>query len=273
MLRLLSLLAAFALLLPAPALAEVKALVIASDYAGLADKRLALANPVADARMVEAALRRTAVDDIASLHDPDAEQWDAAFDLYANSLSGDDIALMYFAGHGFQIDGQNYLLASDGRSLIGLDPLLRRLTERARGVVFVIDACRINPLLESPSSTEMQIVSVEDATRTLQTITLDDIVFAGKGLAQVGSLRGMSAVVFFSTEPGNVAQDGATPGKGSPFAKEFARQITRRQSLDEMFRRVAVAVNERTDGEQSPWRQGDLPFDVFIAGMRALPIP
>ena len=101
----------------------------------------------------------------------------------------------------------------------------------------------------------------------------DDLSNAGNGLAQLGNLRGLSAVVFFSTEPGIVAEDGDTPGLGTPFAKEFSGQIARRQSLDEVFRRTAVVANAVTDGRQSPRRQGDLPFNVFVAGMRALPIP
>jgi len=101
----------------------------------------------------------------------------------------------------------------------------------------------------------------------------DDLSNAGNGHAQLGNLRGLSAVVFFSTEPGIVAEDGDTPGLGTPFAKEFSGQIARRQSLDEVFRRTAVVANAVTDGRQSPWRQGDLPFNVFVAGMRALPIP
>ena len=78
--------------------------------------------------------------------------------------------------------------------------------------------------------------------------------------------------MLFSTEPGNVALDGDA-GVGSPFAKFAAKEISRRQSLDSAFRRIAVAVNKATGGQQSPWRQGDLPFDVYIAGMADFPVP
>lgn len=88
-----------------------------------------------------------------------------------------------------------------------------------------------------------------------------------------GEINLLSAVAFFSTEPGNVAEDGDQPGKGRSFAIELAKQIDRRQSLDEVFLKTAIAVNKRTEERQSPWRQGDLAFDVFVSGMRALPIP
>ena len=174
-----------------PARADVKALLLATDYAEAADSRLQLDNPIADGRMIAAALRRTTVDEIELVEEPDAVRWGTAFEDFAASLSGDDIAFVYFAGHGFQIDGANYLLAADGHSLIGLDAMLRRLTGEARGVVFVVDACRNNPLIEADRSTEMEIVAVEGAQRALDTVTLDDIVFSNRGLAQVGSLRGL----------------------------------------------------------------------------------
>lgn len=258
----------------APAQAATKALVIGSDYDKSNNKKLHLANPVADVRLVRAALSRTAVDDITVLEDPDAQQWSAGFQQFADSLSGDDIAFLYYAGHGFQIDGSNYFLSDDGVSLISLDSLLRTLTQRAKGVVVIVDACRNNPFFDPDEGKKMEMVAIDGKqTRSLEKVTLDDLVNARGGLAQVANLRGLSAVVFFSTDPGNVAEDGDTPGKGSPFAKVFTREIKRRQSLDETFRKTAVEVNKATDGRQSPWRQGDLPFNVFISGMRALPIP
>ncbi|MEO1044485.1 MAG: caspase family protein [Pseudomonadota bacterium] len=255
--------------------ADVHALVIGTDYIEADDPRLALANPVVDARMVTASLKRSAVTEVTLLEEPDARIWESEFDLFVNSLAPDDIALLYYAGHGFQIEGHNYFLAADGVSLIPLEDLIRRLTEKARGAIVIVDACRNNPLAaqQAQSTKRSLALNIAGAARSAESITLYDVANAGPGLAQLGNLRGLSAVVFFSTDPGNVAEDGATPGKGSPFATVFAQQIKRRQSLDETFRKTAIEVNEKTDGRQSPWRQGDLPFNVFVGGMRALPIP
>lgn len=260
-------------LLAPPAFAGTKALLIGSNYIPAADKNLRLANPIADIRMVGAAMRRTAIDDVTLVEEPDEREWRAAMGEFVASLDKDDIAVLYIAAHGFQVDGINYFLTSDGLSLIALDPLLKQLTERAKGAVVIVDACRNNPISYFDDEDQVPVVEVSDATRSIQPISLYDLANASQGLSQVGNLRGLSAVVFFSTEPGNVAEDGAAPGGGSPFATVFAREIKRRQSLDEAFRRTAVAVNESTEGRQSPWRQGDLPFNVFLAGMRALPIP
>ncbi|MEM1132024.1 MAG: caspase family protein [Pseudomonadota bacterium] len=262
-------------LLIQPAHADVHALVIGTDYIEADDPRLELANPVVDARMVSASLKRSAATEVTLLEEPDAKLWESELDLFVNSLAPDDIALLYYAGHGFQIEGRNYFLAADGVSLIPLEDLIRRLTEKARGAIVVVDACRNNPLAsEQVQPTERSLaLNIAGVTRSVESITLYDVANAGPGLAQLGNLRGLSAVVFFSTDPGNVAEDGATPGKGSPFATIFARQIKRRQSLDETFRKTAIEVNKKTEGRQSPWRQGDLPFNVFVGGMRVLPIP
>jgi uncharacterized caspase-like protein len=253
--------------------AEVKALLIGSNYESAENDALRLANPLADLRIVSSALRDTNVASLVALEEPSSEAWQQGLDDWLNTLSGDDIGLFYFAGHGFQIEGQNFLLSSDGKSLIPLDSLVNQITQRTRGAVIVIDACRNNPYFDADPDERIEIVEISGATRGINYVTFSDISHSSGGLAQLGNLRGLSAVAFFSTEPGNVAEDGPHPGKGSPFAIEFAKQIDRRQSLDEVFRKTAIAVTQRTENRQSPWRQGDLAFNVFVSGMRALPIP
>ncbi len=259
--------------LAAPAQAEVKALIVGNSYETAENEKLKLANPLADIRLIRAALRGTSVRDMSVLEDPGADEWTAELEAWLDTLSGDDIGLFYFAGHGFQIEGLNFLMSGDGRSLIPLDALVTQITSRARGAIIIIDACRNNPYYETRPDEEVEIVDIDRATRSIGYATFDDLSQSSGGLAQLANLRGLSAVAFFSTEPGNVAEDGDQPGKGSPFAIEFAKQIERRQSLDEVFRKTAIAVTERTQNRQSPWRQGDLAFNVFVSGMRALPIP
>ncbi len=150
---------------------------------------------------------------------------------------------------------------------------MQKLTETAKGAIIIVDACRNNPLTQKDDQAKMQIRSITSATRDVKPVNIMDLETTSSGLAQLANLRGLSAVVLFSTEPGNVAEDGDESGKGSPFAKAFAREVKKRQSLNEVMRKTAVRVNKKTKGRQSPWRQGDLPFDVFLAGMRSLPIP
>ncbi len=260
--------------LPGTAHSETRALIMASNY-DLPDTNFALflANPLADADLVAKALAKGGVKHISLIKEPQVEDWDDKFKTFLASLNPDDIALLYYAGHGFQIEGRNYFLASDGVSLIPLDPIVQKMTDASKGAIIIVDACRNNPLANSGTAGRMEVRSLSGAGRQVETITLNDIKNVDSGLAQLGDLRGLSTIVLFSTEPGNVAEDGDEPGKGSPFAKAFAREIKKRQSLDEVMRKTAVRVNKSTRGRQSPWRQGDLPFDVFLAGMRNLPVP
>ena len=256
--------------LAAPGTAEVKALVIATDYVR-AKPSMRLANPVYDSRLIRAALEKGGVKDITVAIEADAPAWQRALDLFASKLRPDDIAVVYYAGHGFQIAGQNFLLTADGETMISLDQFMQVLTTKAKGTVMIVDACRENPLLTQPDPMTLLGLS-PDGSRSVKTVRVSDMDMASRGLAQLGDLRGLSAIVLFSTEPGNVAEDGIA-GTGSPFAKIAAKELARRQNLDSAFRRIAVGVNRATEGEQSPWRQGDLPFEVFLAGMSNFPVP
>ena len=256
-----------------PASAEVRALVLTADYSGVGDAGLRLANPIADGRRIQKALDKAGVKDLRLVEEPGPQRWQSEFQAFSNRLSSDDIAVVYYAGHAFQIGGENYLVAADGETLIALEEVMKKLTGRAKGTILIIDACRENPL--DPGDDPFAVVEVDSppgASRTMKTVQITEVAARSKGLAQLGDLRGLSAIVLFSTEPGNVAFDGA-PGKGSPFATQAAKELARSQSLDSAFRRIAVAVNRATDGKQSPWRQGDLPFDVYLAGMANFPSP
>jgi uncharacterized caspase-like protein len=252
-----------------PASAEVRALILSADYVNAADHDLRLSNPIVDGRAIADALRKGGVKDLRLAEEAPAERWQTEFQNFTAKLAPDDIALVYYAGHGFQMGGQNYLVTADGDTLIALDEVMKQLTAKAKGTILIIDACRENPL--APSSDPLEVRSIS-TSRNVQTIRMSDIAQKSRGLAQLGDLRGLSAIVLFSTEPGNVALDGDA-GAGSPFAKFAAKELARRQSLDSAFRRIAVAVNKATGGQQSPWRQGDLPFDVYLAGMANFPVP
>src|SRR6478735_3280274 len=252
-----------------PASAEVRALVLSANYVRSPDPDMHLTNTVVDGRAIRAALGKAGVKDIRLAEEAVAERWQSEFQAFANRLGPDDIALVYYAGHGFQIGGQNYLVTADGDTLISLDEIMKQLTAKAKGTILIVDACRENPL--TPSSSPLEVRSIS-AARNVQTIRMTDIAQKSRGLAQLGDLRGLSAIVLFSTEPGNVALDG-DPGAGSPFAKFAAKELAKRQTLDSAFRKIAVSVNKATGGQQSPWRQGDLPFDVYLAGMSNFPVP
>lgn len=251
----------------ASAAAAERILLIASDYVQ-ADPGLRLANPVSDARKIESAFRKAGQDQVQMIAEPDLATLNRAVEAFISSLTRDDVAIVYYAGHAIQYRGGNYLLAADGIAFVSFNSLVKRVSDRAKAALFLVDACRNNPFAQSSGG---RSVTLSDTTRELQTVDVAALS-AEKGLAQLADLRGLSTIVFFSTEPGNVALDG-TKGEGSPFAIALAKEVRKRQSLDVLLKRTAIEVNRQTEGRQSPWRQGDIPFDVFIAGMKAMAIP
>lgn len=253
--------------------AETRALILASNYEQAKNPAVRLSNPISDGQTIERTLRRAGIDDIQFVREPTYEAWRQSIDAFIGSLKRRDIAFVYFAGHGIQFQGANYFLASDGNTLVGMDSLLAKLANKARGSIVVIDACRNNPLIQNGQQSQLLVRGLDLSQSEPEYVSMADLLVSGEGLAQVSNLTGLSTVVFFSTEPGNVAEDGLAAGSGSPFATALAEELWRRQSLDEVFRRTSIRVNELTSGRQSPWRQGDLPFNVYLAGMKSLPPP
>lgn len=263
-----------ALLAPAvPVSAATRALVIATDYTQ-ADHHLRLANAIVDGRLIADALARAGIADVQLIEEPTAEAWQEGQAAFLERLRKEDTALLYYAGHGLQVGGLNYFLAADGTSLLAIDAIVQQIAKQSSASIIIIDACRNNPFRtadENDSALKIEDVK-PGSSRALTTISINALRGGSTGLAQMGELRGMSTVVLFSTEPGNVALDGE-PGDGSTFARATAAELARRQSLNTAFRRISTAVSRATDGQQSPWRQGDLAHDIFLAGMPHFPVP
>lgn len=169
------------------------------------------------------------------------------------SASGaDTVALVFYAGHGLQIDGENYLVPVDldpkreadiplqGVRLNDMMNTLGALPIRAR--IFMLDACRNNPF------------------RALNN--------AGHGLAMVDTKAGApGSFISYSTSPGAEAEDGS--GADSPYTTAVL-SVAKESNLpiEEVFKRIRVAVNQATDGRQIPWESSSLTSDFrfFPAG-------
>lgn len=264
-----------------PAHAEVRALLWAADYAKAADQDLKLGNTLLDAQSVAGLLRKLDLKDVRLVENPSAEAWNTELAAFAERLQPDDVALLYYAGHAVQINGRNYFLAADGTTLIASEDVLGAIMNRARGTVFLVDACRDNPFRDTAAEQQNRVLKIGEVapagaanatSRGVSSISLDDLSHAASGLSQMGNLRGKNTIVLFSTDPGNVALDG-DPGVGSPFANAVVRELAKRQSLDTAIRRITDEVDKRTQGRQSPWRQGDLTFPLFLAGQPRFPVP
>jgi uncharacterized caspase-like protein len=163
----------------------------------------------------------------------------------------DTVALVFYAGHGLQIDGENFLVPVDvdpkresdiPMQAVRLNDILNTLTSVPSKMRFLLlDSCRNNPFPEINKS-------------------------VGRGLAIVDAKIGApNTFLSFSTSPGAEAEDGA--GANSPYTT--ALLAAARESnipVEETFKRVRLAVNKATDGRQTPWDSSSLTEDFRFSG-------
>jgi uncharacterized caspase-like protein len=197
-----------------------------------------LDNPANDARLLADTLRGLDFTLVGgdALRDLDKAGLDRAVQAFGTALQGADVGLFYFAGHGVQVRGANYLVPIDANPAREADvdfqmldaAIVLRQMEAAgtRLNLVILDACRNNPF----------------GGRGLRAID--------RGLAQMQAPEG--TLISFATQPGNVAQDGADGN--SPYTKALAQTIQRpRLGLFDTFNQVGLAVQRATGGAQQPW--------------------
>lgn len=167
------------------------------------------------------------------------------------SASGaDTIALVFYAGHGLQIDGENYLVPVD------LDP--------KREADIPLQGVRLNDLLNTLGALPTRArIFMLDAYRNNPFPALSG---AGHGLAIVDTKAGApGSFISYSTSPGSEAEDGS--GADSPYttaALTVAKQPN--VPIEEVFKRIRVAVVQSTDGRQIPWESSSLTTDFKFFG-------
>ena len=199
-----------------------------------------LANPGNDAEDTASALRRVGFS-VQFERDLDKRGMERALAAFARAARDADVALFYYAGHGLQHRGINYLMPIDARledefsldfEITRLDDVLGSLARSKGARILILDACRRNPLVER--------LAGMSGTR--------DFV-AARGLARLDAPRGM--VVAYSTQADQLAIDGA--GRNSPFTAALVKQLGEPGlEIGPLFRRVAAEVNRTTGGRQLP---------------------
>jgi uncharacterized caspase-like protein len=173
------------------------------------------------------------------------------------------MAIVFYAGHGMQIDGKNYLvpidadLTKDHASLISemtdLDFILSGLDDKIRTNIIILDACRDNPLAAG-----------SDQASSGRSIRVRSGLATPSGLG-AGATLGAGTLIAFATAPGQVASDG--DGKNSPFSSALGRHITTPGlEVQQMLTRVRSEVVAATKTKQVPWSNSSLLGDVFLAG-------
>jgi hypothetical protein len=209
-----------------------------------------LTNPVNDASDVGAALERLGFDVLRGIDVSHAGMRDV-IRTFSQKVVGADVALVFYAGHGLQVDGKNYLLPVDAQietradlefGSIDLNLLLSFMEGQAKTSIIFLDACRDNPM-----GTKL--------TRGTRSASV------GRGLAQVAS--GVGTLIAFATQPGNVALDGE--GRNSPFTSALLTIMERPGlPLSEVMISVRNEVLKTTGGKQLPWEHSSLTGQFYF---------
>ncbi len=207
-----------------------------------------LKNPVNDAEDVASKLGTQGFK-VTLLQNATKRRMKDAFREFERDLIGQEkIGLFYYAGHGVEVGGRNYLIPVDadirseadveyeavnaGRVLLGMENAGNSLN------MVVLDACRNNPYKSSFRS-------------------------ASRGLQRMGAPKG--SIILYAAQPGNVAQDGE--GRNGVFTKHFLSALNNPGlKVEEVFKKTARGVNSETGGKQVPWLEGVVLGDFYFMG-------
>lgn len=205
-----------------------------------------LRNPANDAHAIADVLKRLSFE-VTLLENASREQMARAILSHGRKLSQGGEGVIFYAGHGMQVRGTNYLFPIEANAStenevevvsISLNWIMQTLADaRNQTNLLILDACRDNPLQ----------VAFRSSTR---------------GLAVVGKTS-TSTLILYATAPDSVAIDGS--GQNSVFTSEILRHIeSPNMKVEDLFKKVIVGVRQKTDGMQVPWMTGNLERDFFF---------
>jgi len=227
---------------------SLSALIIGNSKYAKASK---LKNPVHDAEDIAERLERCGFD-ATTLIDATYKQMDRALRAFKADLADQDVGLFFFAGHGFQIDGDNYLAAIDTviddeveakHSSLALNRVIDRMEKAGTATnIIILDACRDNPFERNWHRG------------------------GARGLAPVYAPRG--TIIAYATSPGQFASDGK--GRNGAYTAALLQHIDAQDcSIEAMFKRVRNSLNVTTGGKQISWEHtslaGEFYFNLGIA--------
>jgi uncharacterized caspase-like protein len=206
-----------------------------------------LRNPVNDASDVADKLRGLGFE-VTLLTDAGQRKMERSIRDFGSKLARADIRLFYYAGHGIQVQGANYLIPVDADvateydvkyEAVNANRVLDGMAAAGNGVnILILDACRNNPFARSFRS-------------------------ASRGLARMDAPSG--TVVVYATALGDVAADGS--GRNGVFTKNLLANIDRKGlTLEQVFKRAGKGVMRDTNGSQEPWISFSLYDDIYLAG-------
>ena len=219
----------------------------------------ALQNPSNDAADLAQALRRVGFE-VIEQRNATREAMARAIRDFSERLRTADVALFFYAGHGLQMNGENYLLPVDAKiespadvrfDTISLGDIQQEMDAAGRTSIIILDACRNNPFAEKLSRGGRAV--------------------ATRGLSRLDA-TGAGSLIVYSTQPDAVALDGAD--RNSPFTAALLKNIaTPGLEVRQMMSRVRRDVLQATNNRQTPWDSSSLVGDVYLAGSPSAAVP
>lgn len=210
-----------------------------------------LPNPTRDASAMTQLLKQAGFDLVDSERDLSITDLRRVVRNFAEAARDADIAVVYYAGHGIEMDGQNYLIPIDAKLLsdfdvqdetMSLDRILRSIDGAKRLKLVILDACRDNPFAKT--------MKRSIASRSI-----------GRGLAEIEP-GASDTLIAFAAKAGAVASDG--DGQNSPFATALLKHLTEPGlDLRIAFGRVRDDVLKSTGNRQEPFVYGSLGGDTM----------
>jgi uncharacterized caspase-like protein len=238
------------LVLNAPAAAERRVALVIGNSAYV--NAPALRNPRNDAQAMAAVLGELGFEVITGL-DLSRPQIEATVHQFAHALKGAETSVLYYAGHGFQLNGINYLVPVDAKlreesdvdfQALPLDTVLKLMERQTPTRLVFLDACRDNPF-------------AKQLARSMGTRA----VAMARGLARVNA--GSGTFIALATGPDSVASDGQ--GEHSPFTKALLDNIkTPGLDIALLMRKVKREVQAATGKQQVPWEESSLTADFYF---------
>jgi PQQ-dependent catabolism-associated CXXCW motif protein len=224
----------------APSFADKRIALVIGD--GAYQHTATLANPPNDAKDIAEALKAIGFD-VTLKVDIEKRQMDQAIAQFARDGKTADVVLFYYAGHGMQFEGKNFLMPIDAElqdelslryEMTALDDVKEALRLSPGVKIMVLDACRNNPLAENFGR------SIIRSARDIPNV---------RGFAPLESGQGM--IIVYATQANAVADDGG--GRNSPFSQAFLKEVKEPGlEVGTMFRRIEGDVYKATKGQQSP---------------------
>ena len=242
---------AFALLSVAPAQAAKKVALLIGN-ATYTSATATLRNPPNDVAAMKTMLE-SAEFDVTVVSNATRVSMSEALDAFSEKAHGAEVGMVYYSGHGIELDGTNYLVPVDAElksdrsakyEAVTLDDVIAAVSGATTLKLVLLDACRDNPFKSS-----MKRVATKGAPT--------------RGLARVDTSDN-NLLIGYATAPGAVASDGE--GSNSPYAQALVRHLTRPGlEIESALRAVAKEVHGRTGGEQVPFKTGSL-FETVMLG-------